>query len=114
VGPSLPILRRDAGPDDVTEGELRSVPLEAGHVALVSRVAGVVVAIDDRCNHAGCLLSKGWVEERAVVCPCHEYAFDLVTGANTSAWKLCGDQDRFEVELVEGRMLLSGPVTPGR
>jgi 3-phenylpropionate/trans-cinnamate dioxygenase ferredoxin subunit len=96
----------------VGEGELRSVVLASDRVVLVSRVEGAVVAIDDRCNHAGCLLSKGWVEGAAVVCPCHEYAFDLRSGANTSTWKLCGDQDRYDVEVSAGRVFVTGPI-PG-
>ncbi len=111
---SLPLVRVDAGPADVLEGELRSVRIGSEHVVLLSLREGAVVAIDDRCNHAGCLLSKGWVEGCAVVCPCHEYAFDLASGANTSAWKLCGDQDRYEVEVVDGRALVTGPLTSDR
>ncbi|MFM2152205.1 MAG: hypothetical protein RL199_640 [Pseudomonadota bacterium] len=111
MAPSPPVVRQDVGPDDVGEGELRSVRVGADLVVLVSRLGGRLVAIDDRCNHAGCLLSKGWVEGTAVVCPCHEYAFDLHSGANTSAWKLCGDQDRYEVEAASGRVLVTGPLT---
>jgi 3-phenylpropionate/trans-cinnamate dioxygenase ferredoxin subunit len=107
-------MRVDAGPADVVEGELRSVRIDAEHVVLLALHEGAVVAIDDRCNHAGCLLSKGWIEGRAVVCPCHEYAFDLASGENTSAWMLCGDQDRYEVEVVGGRALVTGPLTSGR
>jgi 3-phenylpropionate/trans-cinnamate dioxygenase ferredoxin subunit len=114
VAGRFPVVRFDAGPADVAEGELRSVPVDAEHVVLVSCVAGAMVALDDRCNHAGCLLSKGWVEDRAVVCPCHEYAFDLASGANTSVWRLCGDQDRYAVEVEGGRVLVSGPIASGR
>ena len=108
------VVRFDAGLADVVEGELRSVDVDGEHVVLLARVEAALVALDDRCNHAGCLLSKGWIEERTVVCPCHEYAFDLTSGANTSAWRLCGDQDRYQVEVERGHVLLSGPIVSGR
>jgi 3-phenylpropionate/trans-cinnamate dioxygenase ferredoxin subunit len=114
VPTDLPLVDVDACADDLAEGELRSVTLPGDRVALLSIVAGAPAAIDDRCNHAGCLLSRGWREGDAVVCPCHEYAFDLRSGAHTSAWKLCGDQDRYEVARVGGRLRLTGPVEGGR
>src|SRR5438105_6817581 len=68
----------DVCADDLLEGELRGV--EVGkRLVLIARQDGELSAIDDFCNHAGCLLSGGWmdVKKRAVVCPCHEYTFEL-------------------------------------
>src|SRR2546422_529112 len=73
----------DVGPADLIEGELRG--LEVGErLVLLARYQGRITAMDDSCNHAGCLLSGGWMHEKkgAVVCPCHEYAFELGTGRN--------------------------------
>src|SRR5437762_3339541 len=63
----------DVGPADLTEGELRG--LEVGErLVLVVRHQGRITAMDDSCNHAGCLLSGGWLHPRkgAVVCPCSD------------------------------------------
>ena len=42
---------------------------------------GEVFALDDRCIHKGSSLSKGHVFKGKVVCPGHQWAFDLRTGA---------------------------------
>ena len=97
----------DVGPADLLEGELRG--LEIGQsLLLLACHGGRVTAMDDSCNHAGCLLSGGWIDarKRAVVCPCHEYCFELGTGRNVTVPRLCGDQLAFAVRVVDGRVLL--------
>ncbi|MCA1828206.1 MAG: Rieske (2Fe-2S) protein [Myxococcales bacterium] len=97
----------DVGPDDLMEGELRG--LEVGErLILLTRLNGQIAAMDDSCNHAGCLLSGGWIHEKksAVVCPCHEYAFELGTGRNVTFPKLCEDQRAFEVRIENGRVMI--------
>ena len=46
------------------------------------------------------LLSTG------VVCPCHEYCFELGTGRNVTIPRLCSDQHAFPVRVENGRVLL--------
>ncbi|MBI2221975.1 MAG: Rieske 2Fe-2S domain-containing protein [Acidobacteria bacterium] len=71
----VPVL--DAG--DVTEGRLTVVARpEVGRVAL-TRIAGAVVALEDRCPHLGAPLSAGTVTGRRVVCPWHGWVIDLAT-----------------------------------
>src|SRR5437016_1756544 len=97
----------DVGPADLIEGELRG--LEVGErLVLLARLNGRITAMDDSCNHAGCLLSGGWIHEKkaAVVCPCHEYAFELGTGRNVTFPKLCDDQRSFEVRIENGRVMI--------
>ena len=97
----------DVGPDNLSEGELRG--LEVGErLVLLARIGGRVCALDDSCVHAGCLLSGGWVDGRkkAVVCPCHEYAFELSSGRNVTFPRLCGDQPAFEVRVENGRVMI--------
>jgi 3-phenylpropionate/trans-cinnamate dioxygenase ferredoxin subunit len=100
----------DVGPADLTEGELRG--LEVGErLVLVVRHQGRITAMDDSCNHAGCLLSGGWLHPRkgAVVCPCHEYAFELGSGRNLTIPRLCDDQGAFEVRVERGRVMIRFP-----
>ena len=95
----------DVGPADLIEGELRG--LEVGErLVLLARYQGRITAMDDSCNHAGCLLSGGWMHEKkgAVVCPCHEMTFDVRSGALLSEPKLCDDQRTFEVAVVDSQL----------
>jgi len=102
------------GPADLAELEFR--PFKVGErYVLVSRTASGLSAIDDMCNHAGCLLSGGFLEGAAIVCPCHEYTFDLATGANVTVPKLCDDQTRFPLKVVDGALVVTLPDdAPGR
>ncbi|MFL5375921.1 MAG: Rieske (2Fe-2S) protein [Myxococcales bacterium] len=98
----------DLGSSDLYEGELRG--LEIGErLVLLACHQGVISAMDDSCNHAGCLLSGGWIDSKraAVVCPCHEYAFELRSGRNVTRPRLCGDQHSFPVRMEGGHVYLS-------
>ena len=95
---------------DLAPGELRG--LEVGkRLVLLASHGGRICAIDDFCNHAGCLLSGGWIDGRkaAVVCPCHEYAFELATGKNVTFPRLSEDQESFPLKIENGRVLLRIP-----
>ena len=92
---------------DLTEGELRGVEI-GKRLVLIASQAGRLLAIDDFCNHAGCLLSGGWIDAKkcAVVCPCHEYAFDLRDGKNVTFPRLSDDQEAFPLKVEAGRIFL--------
>jgi nitrite reductase/ring-hydroxylating ferredoxin subunit len=47
----------------------------------LARVEGTWYAVEAWCTHAECPLTDGWVEARAIRCPCHASLFDLATGA---------------------------------
>lgn len=93
------------GPADLTEGEMRSYPVGNRNV-LVANVAGRYRALDDWCNHAGCLLSGGRMERNTIVCPCHEIGFDLDTGKNVTSPQIADDQRIFRVSVVNGEIVL--------
>ena len=103
----------DLGPASLGEGELRACEPVAGRYVLVSCFEGRHFAIDDQCNHAGCLLSGGWVEQHDIVCPCHEYRFDLRTGLNTTSIRLCEDQPVYPIRIVDGRLVVELPEGDG-
>ncbi|HCO25608.1 MAG: biphenyl 2,3-dioxygenase [Gimesia sp.] len=48
--------------------------------ALLIRVQNQFLAIEDVCTHDGQPLTKGCIEEGAIVCPRHGARFDLKTG----------------------------------
>jgi 3-phenylpropionate/trans-cinnamate dioxygenase ferredoxin subunit len=94
------------GKSDLGEGELRGFEVGPERFVLVSRLNGHLYAIDDWCNHAGCLLSGGRLEGQVVICPCHEIGFDLVSGRNVTDPKLCDDQRRHRVVEQDGQLWL--------
>jgi 3-phenylpropionate/trans-cinnamate dioxygenase ferredoxin subunit len=81
----------------IGEGESRSVKLGFGRYVLVSRLGGVLRAMDDVCNHGGCKLSEGWREGTLIVCPCHALTFDLRDGKLVTPTPLATDQDTYPV-----------------
>jgi 3-phenylpropionate/trans-cinnamate dioxygenase ferredoxin subunit len=93
------------GKADLRAGELRGYKVDQRHV-LVARVGDRFKALDDWCNHAGCLLSGGTLENNTVVCPCHEIGFDLDTGRNMTSPGIAGDQSPFSVEVEAGQLIL--------
>lgn len=97
------------GPADLKEGELRGYPIGRRNL-LVARVGGRFKALDDWCNHAGCLLSGGWLEagKNQVVCPCHEIGFDLDSGKNATSPGVADDQRRYELVVENGQLVVVG------
>jgi 3-phenylpropionate/trans-cinnamate dioxygenase ferredoxin subunit len=71
----VPVL----GANELKEGSMKLVDMEGLHVLLV-RVAGEIFAIDNRCPHMGCGFSGGSLNGYVIICPCHEWRFDLRTG----------------------------------
>ncbi|WP_454833193.1 Rieske (2Fe-2S) protein [Pseudomonas veronii] len=51
-----------------------------GHSILLCRLQGEVLAVQNRCTHAGSRLESGLVEEGSIRCPLHGVRFDLRSG----------------------------------
>jgi len=64
---------------ELQEGSMKLVNVEGTPVLLV-KVSGQIFAIDNRCPHMGCGLSGGSLDDYTIICPCHEWHFDLRTG----------------------------------
>lgn len=97
-------MRLLLGPDDLGEGEMRGYRLAGDRRVLLVRLGGALRALDDVCNHAGCLLSGGRLEGSEVVCPCHQMSFDVRTGALTCLPRLCEDQRTWPVAAEGGQV----------
>jgi nitrite reductase (NADH) small subunit len=69
--------------EDVPRGEGRALTVAGRRIALFRSETGWY-ALDHACPHAGGPLSDGIVADCRVICPLHERAFDLVTGAALS------------------------------
>ncbi len=63
----------------IPAGEGRAFPVNGTMVA-VFFVDGEYSAINDFCPHMGASLAEGHVEDGAVLCPWHAWAFDIKDG----------------------------------
>ncbi len=68
---------------EIPEGRGRTFEVSGLSLA-VFRIDETVVALSDRCPHAGGSLGQGWVEEAEVVCPLHRWQFKLSDGRCTT------------------------------
>src|SRR4051812_20850137 len=103
----MPTVRIKLGADNFEEGEMRGFAIGKRNV-LVAKQNGRYRALDDWCNHAGCLLSGGRIEKNLIICPCHEVGFDLETGKNMTSPGVCDDQPAFQITVEEGCLILEG------
>jgi nitrite reductase/ring-hydroxylating ferredoxin subunit len=78
-----------------------------GRTIAVFRDRGVLKAIDDVCPHRGGPLGQGDLENGAVICPLHGWAFDLDSG------KMRGNPrivvPTYEVSVEDGAVFVGGP-----
>lgn len=61
-------------PGEVMEAEANGVAI------CLANVEGRLSALDNVCPHRGGPLGGGWLEDDAVVCPWHSWAFNTITG----------------------------------
>ena len=64
---------------ELNEGQMKAVRVEGKPVLLI-RQLGKIYVIDDRCPHMGCKFSGGRLDGNVVICPCHDWRFNLETG----------------------------------
>jgi nitrite reductase/ring-hydroxylating ferredoxin subunit len=64
---------------ELQEGKMKLVRVE-GKPVLFIKQGGKIYVIDDRCPHMGCKFSGGTLDGNVVVCPCHDWRFNLETG----------------------------------
>ena len=65
--------------EDIPENGMTQIDLD-GKAILVCRAGGKVHAVEGTCPHRGAQLAQGTLEGTAVVCPWHDWAFDVETG----------------------------------
>jgi 3-phenylpropionate/trans-cinnamate dioxygenase ferredoxin subunit len=71
----VPVLEEEA----LEDGSMKLVSVEGVPVLLV-KVLGQIFAIDNRCPHMSCGFSGGSLDGYVIICPCHDWHFDLRTG----------------------------------
>jgi nitrite reductase [NAD(P)H] small subunit len=83
---------------DIPVGEGRAFAQDGKQLAVFHLRDGSVRVLEGVCPHAGGPLADGLVDENVVVCPLHNYAYDLVTGQETSDSGLAVCAYRAEVQ----------------
>jgi 3-phenylpropionate/trans-cinnamate dioxygenase ferredoxin subunit len=68
-----------ASTSEVQPGQRKAFWVE-GQRVLVFNIGGTFYAADESCPHRECSFSKGKLNGKVIVCPCHSAQFDLETG----------------------------------
>lgn len=66
----------------IPENEGIVVKVDERPIALFNLGGGIYYAVDDTCPHQGGSLGQGDLEEDVVVCPYHEWRFNIKSGAS--------------------------------
>ncbi|GAB2617247.1 Rieske (2Fe-2S) protein [Belliella aquatica] len=83
----------------IPDKSIKAVQLGKTQVC-VSRVAENFFAFESNCPHKKAALKQGWVTGYAeVVCPLHEYRFDMKSGEVRAG--SCGELKTYKAELTE-------------
>jgi nitrite reductase (NADH) small subunit len=69
---------------EIPRGEGRAFTQEDKQLAVFHLRDGSVRVLEAVCPHAGGPLADGLVDDNVVVCPLHNYAYDLRTGEETT------------------------------
>ena len=64
---------------DLHDGTMKLVSVEGEPILLIKQ-AGKIFAIGNRCPHMGCGFSGGTLDGMCIICPCHDWCFNLETG----------------------------------
>jgi len=64
---------------ELQEGKMKLVSVEGTPVLFIKQ-KGQIFVIDNRCPHMSCGFSGGTLDGLVIVCPCHDWRFDLRTG----------------------------------
>jgi 3-phenylpropionate/trans-cinnamate dioxygenase ferredoxin subunit len=72
---------------------------------LLARVGGAVYAVSGKCAHMACPLFMGRLEGYTIVCPCHDWRFDVRSGRLLNAPEI--GLAVFPTKLEAGKLLVS-------
>lgn len=64
---------------ELQEGKMKLLSVEGTPVLFIMQ-KGKIFVIDNRCPHMGCGFSGGTLDGLVIVCPCHDWRFNLETG----------------------------------
>ncbi len=67
--------------DQIPPGEGRTFTVDGEQIVVFRLKDGTVRALGAVCPHQGGPLADGQIDARVVICPLHQHAFDLTSGA---------------------------------
>ncbi|BAX90573.1 tRNA-(guanine-N1)-methyltransferase [Mycobacterium shigaense] len=70
--------------DDIPLGEGRAYAVEGQQIAVFRLRDGSLCALDAVCPHRGGPLADGLIDTKVVVCPLHNFTYDLQTGSEVA------------------------------
>jgi 3-phenylpropionate/trans-cinnamate dioxygenase ferredoxin subunit len=91
-----------------------NIALLEGHMApayplgvnvVLARVGGTVYAVSGICAHMACPLYMGRLEGYTIICPCHDWRFDVRTGRFLDAPEL--GLSTYPTKLEAGKLFVS-------
>ena len=89
--------------DDIPQMMPRKVDVD-GRSVLVCRDAGEIYAVDEICPHKNKSMAYGVVHAGKLICPHHQYEFELATGSCRR--RRCAPVLTYEVEVVDGEVFV--------
>jgi len=84
-----------------------SSPLVAaprGVPVLLVKKEGHIYALSNKCSHMGCPLDGGSLKGFLIQCPCHDWSYDIRTGAFADAPEIT--LKRYEWKVNHGRVFI--------
>lgn len=66
------------------EGTVQQVKA-GGRSIIIVNVAGELFSLLNECPHLGCTMHRGRLDGYLLMCPCHDWVFDIRSGAFTAA-----------------------------
>lgn len=89
---------------DLKEGKSAIIVTDDGDEIALFKVKGEVYALANACPHEGGPLGEGSITGRSVICPWHEWEFDLKSG---SCINVPGaDAQSYKIEIIDGDIYL--------
>jgi nitrite reductase (NADH) small subunit len=70
--------------DDIPVGEGRAYAVDGRQIAVFRLRNGSLRALDAVCPHRGGPLTDGLADDHVVICPLHNYTYDLLTGCEVA------------------------------
>ena len=85
------------------EGKMKRLSVEGTPVLFIKQ-QGKIFVIDNRCPHQGCGFSGGTLDGFVIVCPCHDWRFNLETAEyeDEPGFKLT----KYEWKIKSGKILV--------
>jgi nitrite reductase (NADH) small subunit len=102
-----PGVAYSCGPvDQIPYGEGRAFAVGDHQVAVFRKRDGCLRALSAVCPHQGGPIADGQIDNKVVVCPLHQNAFELDTGCSTTG---AAPLRRYRVDIDDGQIVVYVP-----